>query len=93
LGAFGRSTGVENEGLGDGLAAGVAEVDGLSVGLGDGVASTAIAGAANASTSAEETVATVRERLKTDILIKIDRLWAIARLPRRFALVADWQCE
>jgi hypothetical protein len=52
-----------------------------------------MAGEPNASTSAEETVATVRERLKTDILIKIDRLWAISGLPRRFALVADWQCE
>lgn len=42
------------------------------MGLGDGVASTAIAGAASAITNAEEAVEAKSERVKRDIYLKID---------------------
>ena len=45
---------------------------GLSVGLGDGVSSTASAGAARLITNAEATAATVNVREKIDIYLKID---------------------
>lgn len=71
---MGTTTGNETEGDGDEDGAGLGDVVevGLCVGLGDGVASTAIAGAASAITNAEAAVEAKSERLKRDIYLKID---------------------
>ncbi|AIC47163.1 hypothetical protein [Rhodoluna lacicola] len=71
---MGTSTGNETEGDGDEEGAGVGDEGevGLWVGLGDGVASTAIAGAASAITNAEAAVVAKSERVIRGIYLKID---------------------
>lgn len=63
-------------GVGEATGVGVVETDGDSVGLGDGVSSTAVAGAVNDRTTADEIAATdserQRERVERDIYLKID---------------------